>query len=303
MRKLAALLAATAVRSLSMAARRPLAMASPAAERRTILVTGSTDGIGKFTAGKLAADGHHVLVHGRCARRVQDTVELLRRRHAPAGATVDGFVADLSDMAQVRALARDVAAAHPSLDALANNAGTFDGDYTGARKVTDAGHEYSLAVNVMAPFLLTSLLLPTLRAAPGGARVLVTSSISMGAADALDDLQCARRWSGHRAYSLSKLCDAMMALEMHARYGAAPHLVFNTMDPGTVDTKMLNAGWGSGAPVSTATRTYEMLVRPEWGERSGVCTCGTDREVNDAELRRKLWDDLVTLTGAEWPAA
>ena len=70
MRKLAALLAATAVRSLSMAARRPLAMASPAAERRTILVTGSTDGIGKFTAGKLAADGHHVLVHGRCARRV-----------------------------------------------------------------------------------------------------------------------------------------------------------------------------------------------------------------------------------------
>ncbi len=318
MRTLVSLLgAATAVRSLS--------MPSSTAERRTILVTGSTDGIGKFTAGKLAADGHDVLVHGRSAERVQDTVEQLRRR-APAGATIEGYVADLSDMAQVRALAREIMAARPALDALANNAGTFDGDYTGTRKVrpihdedtlapyptpgpaaapqvTDAGHEYSLAVNVMAPFLLTSLLLPALRASPGGARVLVTSSISMGAGDALDDLQCARRWSGHRAYSLSKLCDAMLALEMHARYGDAPRLCFNTMDPGTVDTKMLNAGWGSGAPVSTATRTYEMLTRPEWGERSGVCTCGTDREVNDPELRRKLWDDLVALTGAEWPDA
>ena len=127
MRTLVSLLgAATAVRSLS--------MPSSTAERRTILVTGSTDGIGKFTAGKLAADGHDVLVHGRSAERVQDTVEQLRRR-APAGATIEGYVADLSDMAQVRALAREIMAARPALDALANNAGTFDGDYTGTRKV------------------------------------------------------------------------------------------------------------------------------------------------------------------------
>ena len=72
-------------------------------------------------------------------------------------------------------------------------------------------------------------------------------------------------------------------------------VTFSSLRPTSSDTTC--------APVSTATRTYEMLVRPEWGERSGVCTCGTDREVNDPELRRKLWDDLVALTGAEWPDA
>ena len=97
MRTLVSLLgAATAVRSLS--------MPSSTAGRRTILVTGSTDGIGKFTAGKLAAAGRDDRPRPQRGAR-QDTVEQLRRR-APAGATIEGYVADLSDMAQVRALAR-----------------------------------------------------------------------------------------------------------------------------------------------------------------------------------------------------
>ena len=66
----------------------------------------------------------------------------------------------------------------------------------------------------------------------------------MGCPDALSDLQCERRWSDHRAYSLSKLCCAMVAFELHARYGDPPRLCVNTMDPGTVNTKMLLAGWG-----------------------------------------------------------
>ena len=72
---------------------------------------------------------------------------------------------------------------------------------------------YSLAVNVLAPFLLTSLLLPLLQSS-GAGRLLITSSISMGAPDGLFDLQCEMRYSSHRAYSLSKLCDAMIAMEV-----------------------------------------------------------------------------------------
>ena len=85
------------------------------------------------------------------------------------------------------------------------------------------------------------------------------SSVSMGAADKLSDLQLEAGYSGHAAYSLSKLCDAMLSQEMHARYGAPPKLTFNTMDPTAqcgcgCDTKMLRAGWGNwGAPPSQST--------------------------------------------------
>ena len=93
---------------------------------------------------------------------------------------------------------------------LLNNAGSFDGDYTGERVMTAEGNEYTFAVNVLAPFLLTALLLSSLKASRNG-RVAISSSVSMGAANALDDLQLASGYSGHRAYSLSKLCDAMIS--------------------------------------------------------------------------------------------
>lgn len=155
----------------------------------------------------------------------------------------------------------------------------------------------------MAPFLLTSLLLDHVRRSDRG-RILVTSSMSMGAGDALDDLQCEARWSDHRAYSLSKLCCAMIAMELHARYGDPPKLCINTMDPGTVNTKMLLEGWGRcGIRVEEATRSYELLTAPEWGEKSGECAATSlDRECRDPTLRRALWDDLTKLTGATYPA-
>ena len=93
----------------------------------------------------------------------------------------------------VRRLGTEIAGTFDSIDGLLNNAGTFSGDYTGKRVATADGHEYSLAVNVLAPFLLTSLLLDRVRAS-GAGRVLVTSSISMGSGDALDDLDCEDQW-------------------------------------------------------------------------------------------------------------
>lgn len=275
-----------------------IAVASPPLHQRVFLVTGSTDGIGKFTAEQLAKQGCTVLVHGRNPAKIERTLQELGRL-APA-AKLHGFHADLSLMSEVRRLAAEVSSQFPVIHGLLNNAGTFDGDYTGRRKETAEGNEYSLAVNVMAPFLLSYLLLQNVRAS-GAGRIIVTSSVSKGAADALSDLQLTSDWSGHRAYSLSKLCDAMMITEMHERYGDAPRLCFHTMDPGTVDTKMLRAGWWSGgASVRTATKSFRMLTEDSFQLESGASLGG--RELSDRRLRLKLWEDLEKLTGASWPA-
>eukprot|EP00416_Gambierdiscus_australes_P004387 CAMPEP_0171121554 /NCGR_PEP_ID=MMETSP0766_2-20121228/102780_1 /TAXON_ID=439317 /ORGANISM="Gambierdiscus australes, Strain CAWD 149" /LENGTH=318 /DNA_ID=CAMNT_0011584339 /DNA_START=89 /DNA_END=1046 /DNA_ORIENTATION=- len=272
----------------------PRAEPMPRLQERIFLVTGSTDGIGKFTAEQLAKEGCTVLVHGRNAPKIEMTVEELQSL-APA-ANLHGFQADLSLMSEVRRLAAEVSQSFPVIHGLLNNAGTFDGDYTGKRVVTSEGNEYSLAVNVMAPFLLSSLLMPNVQAS-GAGRIIVTSSVSKGAGDALSDLQLEQGWSGHRAYSLSKLCDAMMIAEMHERYSDAPRLCFHTMDPGTVDTKMLRAGWWcGGTSVRTATKSFRMLTEDSFQEQSGAVLGG--REVNDAEQRAKLWRELEALTGA-----
>eukprot|EP00931_Biecheleriopsis_adriatica_P079428 TRINITY_DN5282_c0_g1_i1.p1 TRINITY_DN5282_c0_g1~~TRINITY_DN5282_c0_g1_i1.p1 ORF type:complete len:293 (-),score=66.47 TRINITY_DN5282_c0_g1_i1:10-855(-) len=266
----------------------------PPFQERVFFVTGATDGIGEFTAELLAKKGGIVLVHGRNPAKVEKVVNTLRQ-HNP---NIHGFVADLSSMVEVRRLAAEVKQQFPVIHGLANNAGTFAGDYTGKRVETSEGNEYSLAVNVLAPFLLTSLLLENVRAS-GAGRVLITSSISAGSNSKLNDLQCERGWSDHTAYELSKLCDAMIAMECHARYGNPPKLAFHTMDPGTVNTKMLRAGWGSGPPVRTATETFEMLTEDRYqttsGSGNGYC-CG-----EGSESRARLWRRLEELTGAQWP--
>jgi len=269
---------------------------------QAFLVTGSTEGIGLETVRQLAQDSSHaVLVHGRNAEKVARVVKELKR----GGARAEGYTADLSSMSEVRRLASEVSSAWPALNGLANNAGSFDGDYTGQRLETPEGNEYTLAVNVLAPFLLTSLLLPNL-AASGAGRVVISSSVSMGAADSLDDLQLAQSCSGHRAYSLSKLCDAMLSQELHHRYGDPPRLTFNTMDPTAecgmgCDTKMLRAGWGGwGAPSSDSTITAKMLTRAEWARTSGH-GFSSRREVQNAASRQQLWDRCVEFTGATYP--
>ncbi|CAK9009872.1 Retinol dehydrogenase 14 [Durusdinium trenchii] len=263
------------------------------------LVTGATDGIGRYTAELLVKQRHVVLVHGRSVQRVKDTVARLER----LGGEAHGFVADLSLMSDVRKLAQEVSEKFPVLHGLLNNAGTFDGDYTGKRVVTSEGNEYSLAVNVMAPFLLSSLLMPTLKSS-GSGRLIVTASMSAGYHQGLKDLQLEQGYSAHHAYSLSKLCDVMMVKEMDRRYGSPPQLCIHTLDPDPtsswIDTKMLRAGWSSGGhPVSRATASFTMLTDEKYGKSSGICWgVGGGASAGECE---KLWEDLVQLTGAEWP--
>jgi NAD(P)-dependent dehydrogenase (short-subunit alcohol dehydrogenase family) len=267
----------------------------PPLSERIFFVTGATDGIGEFTSEQLARQGCTVIVHGRDPAKVDRVVQALKQ-HTP---NIHGFVADLSSLNEVRRLGAEVSAQFPVIHGLLNNAGTFAGNYTGRRQVTVDGNEYSLAVNVLAPFVLTSLLFENVRAS-GAGRILITSSISAGSNDALSDLQCERRWSDHRAYELSKLCDAMIISELNARYADPPRLCFHTMDPGTVNTKMLKAGWGPcGIPVRSATTSFKMLTEDRYQESSGSGQNYCRGE--DAASRARLWQQLEQLSGARYP--
>ena len=177
----------------------------------TVLVTGGTGGIGLATASGLAGLGARVGIVGRDPGRAADAADAIRR--TAAGARVDTFVADMSSQSEVRRLADEVLASYPRLDVLVNNVG----GYWAHRHVTADGLEHTFALNHLAPFLLTNLLLDRLEAS-APARVITVSSNaqSMGKID-FDDLQGEREYSGSRAYNQSKLANVMFTYELAKR--------------------------------------------------------------------------------------
>lgn len=226
----------------------------PAGSAKTVLVTGSTDGIGRETAVGLAAAGFRVLVHGRSAARAEAAAAEVRKR-AP-GAEVDAVAADLATRDGVRQLAGLVHSLTTRLDVLVNNAGVFRAE----RRSTKDGLEETFAVNHLAPFLLTHLLVPLLRrSAP--ARILAVSSIAhQGARPILSDLQLEKRYDGYSAYALSKLGNVLFTFELARRLDGCG-VTANALHPGLVTTKLLREGFGmGGAPVSEGARTSLFLA-------------------------------------------
>lgn len=178
---------------------------------RTVLITGGTGGIGKATAIGLATRGARVAVVGRAAERTRAAVADIAA--ASANAAIDGYVADLSSQAEVRRLAGEILDAYPRLDVLVNNVGGF----WATRHVTADGLERTFALNHLAGFLLTRLLLERLQASAPARIVTVSSGAqSMGRLD-FDDLQGERDYSGQRAYNASKLANVMFTYELARR--------------------------------------------------------------------------------------
>lgn len=266
--------------------------------RRVVLVTGSTDGIGKATALALARAGHRVIVHGRNRPRVDAALGHLRAE-AP-DAELEGVSFDLGTLASVRKGAAAVLEKVPVLDALVNNAGIFAAE----RVINGDGVEASFAVNHLGPFLLTELLAPALRAAGGGARVINVSSVAhVRGRIHLDDLALASAWSGYAAYAQSKLAQVMHALTLAERNDPA-QLAAYALHPGVIQTKLLRQGFGpvAGGSVDAGARTQVALAGGTLAAASGTYFVeGTPTEpsiaARDAATRDALWARCAELAG------
>ena len=271
-------------------------------EDRIILVTGSTDGIGKLTARRLAEMGYAVLVHGRNPGKVQEVADEIRE--ASGNKAVSQFTADLSSLTEVRQLAGEVKDQFERLDVLINNAGVLpaQGD-KGERPLSEDGHELCLAVNYLAPFLLTHLLMPLLRAAPD-ARILNVSSAAQETVDC-DDLELEETtYAPMHAYARSKLALAMFTMELSDRLEKG-RMTVNCLHPGTLlDTKMVREAFSQpqGSAESGAEVEVYLATSPEVAGVSGTYfdrqtpTRAHDQAYDQAS-RDRLWQRTLELTG------
>ena len=250
-----------------------------------ILITGSTDGIGKETARQLLSMGHTIILHGRNSKRVEKALEDFPERENIL--TVTG---DLSLQTELHLMADQLHNLLDNIDVLINNAGI----YQRKRELTPDGLEKTFAVNHMAPFILTNLLLDLLEKSEDPRVVTVSSMIHSGSID-FDNLQGEKYFNGSYAYSLSKLCNILFTYELAERV-KEQGITSNCLHPGVIDTKLLRSGWGGmGAPVSEGAKTPVYLATSS--EVRGITgKYFVDRKISrskpityNKEVRQKLW--------------
>ena len=195
---------------------------------KTIVVTGGTSGIGEVAAIRLAEQGGRIVLVARDKARADATLAKLKRANPSAAHTV--HFADLSSIAEMTRVAREIAAAEPAIDVLINNAGAV---FTTRQESVD-GLEMTFAVNHMAYFVVANVLLPNLKA---GARIVSTASMahSSGKID-FDDLQMRKSYSTFRAYGTSKLMNILFTREL-ARRLEGSGVTANCLHPGGVATR------------------------------------------------------------------
>ncbi len=254
---------------------------------KTILVTGSTDGIGLATATELARQGYGLVLHGRNEEKAMRACDTIRA--SVPDASLQTACADLSDLAAVARLAHDLSARLPRLDVLINNAGV----YMTERRTSRDGFEMTLAVNHLAHFLLTSLLLPLLKKAAAPRVVTVSSMVHTSGRIIFDDMNCERNFNGYHAYANSKLANALFASELARRES---WLTSNSLHPGVIGTKLLHAAFSmQGDSVASGARTSVYLATsPEVAGVTGRyfvdCKAAmAAAQVLDEQLAQRLW--------------
>ena len=254
---------------------------------KTALITGSTDGVGRYVAERLAAEGARVIVHGRDRARGEAVVERIMRQ----GGDARLLIADLSSLAEVRSLAEAVRRDSDGLDALVNNAGI--GTSGAQRELSADGFELRFAVNYLAGFLLTRLLLPMLEGR-ASSRIVNVASAGQQPID-FTDVMLTRGYSGARAYRQSKLAQIMFTIDL-AHELAGRNVAVNCLHPATfMDTTMVRL---SGVqPISTVEEggaaILQLVTSPSLEGRSGLYFSGmresrADPQAYDRGARAKL---------------
>lgn len=278
---------------------------------KTVLITGATNGIGKATARAIAAAGATLVIHGRDRSRAEAVCEEIRAESR--NENIHTILADFASLEQVRSLALDFRERFGALHVLVNNAGMM----TDHRQLSRDGYELTLAVNHLAPFLLTNLLLPLLRdSAP--ARIVINSSSAMGNAQIdLGDLQMEGHFDGWTAYANTKLANVLFSNLLSERL-AGTGVVSNALCPGLVDTGLLNGNRVFGpermkflrprmrTPEDGAVTPVFLAMDAEAERLSGAFFMKSHgmgkmplRIHWDPELAQRLWDASAACV-AEW---
>lgn len=273
-----------------------------------ILVTGATRGIGEAAAIELARRGAHLIIHGRSRRRVHRTVETVNRHALYAHA--EGIVADLAIRRDVEALAASLLTRLPRLDVLIHNAAIVPA----RRQVTSDGFEMQLAVNHLAPFLLTHRLLPLLSRSAPARIVIVASQLERQGRLDFDDLQSTRAYDASRVYSTTKLANVLFAAEL-ARRLEGTTVTANSLHPGIAGTTVLNAlvgrprwqapwtRYSQPNPAGAIATIVWASLDPALSQVSGAflreeTISEPSEQARSVDLARRLWDasaDLLSL--------
>ncbi|MDH6258554.1 SDR family NAD(P)-dependent oxidoreductase [Bradyrhizobium sp. BR13661] len=266
---------------------------------KTVLITGSTDGVGRYVATRLAAEGANVLIHGRSAERAKALIDdIVKAGHAAP----TFYQADLSSMAGTRELAAAVIRDHRRLDVLVSNAGIGSQNDGPHRQESRDGHELRFAVNYLSGFLLAHLLLPLLKAA-APSRIVNVASLGQHPID-FDDVMITKGYSGSRAYAQSKLSQIMFTIDF-AEELKGTGITVNSLHPATyMNTTMVRAG--GITPMSTVEQGGAAILHLVEGDdvagRSGLFFNGMNEaranpQAYDADARRRLRALSLELTG------
>jgi NAD(P)-dependent dehydrogenase (short-subunit alcohol dehydrogenase family) len=266
---------------------------------KTVLITGSTDGVGRYVAAQLAAGGAKVLIHGRDAGRAGALVDEIKRdgHEAPTF-----YQADLSSLSGARQLANAVSAEHRRLDVFVSNAGIGSRTLGAGRGESADGHELRFAVNYLSGFLLAYLLLPLLRAA-APSRIVNVASLGQHPID-FDDVMITKNYSGSRAYAQSKLSQIMFTIDLAGELKASG-ITVNSLHPATyMNTTMVREG--GITPISTVEQGGEAILHLVRGDdvaaKSGLFFNGmhetrANPQAYDEIARKRLRKLSLELTG------
>ena len=266
--------------------------------RKVLFITGATDGIGRLTAIDLAKQqrGSTVLIHGRNKEKIEKSVaELIKES---GNANIEPWLADFSSLSEVRTMANGILAKHPSISILVNNAGA---GFSAPRYGQD-GTEMRLAVNYLAPVLLTRLLLPALKKSPDS-RIINVASAGQSPIH-FDDIMLENNFNGVTAYTQSKLAMIMFTMDL-AEELKPEHISVNCLHPGTyLDTGMVREAGISpqGSAQSGADAIIYLATSPDLINVTGKYfnvqkESRAHAQAYDSDARKKLRMLTLKLTG------
>ena len=266
-----------------------VAQARADAAKRVVLVTGSTDGLGREVAKRLAAGGAHVIVHGRNRERGLAVVDEIKK--AGKG-SASFYAADFGSIAQVRAFADTILKHYPKIDVLVNNAGIWLRQ--GPKQLSADGYEMTMAVNYLAGVVLTRALLPRLIAS-APSRIVNVASQSQSAIN-LDDPMQERDYVGQRGYSTSKLAQVMFTIDLAKELEGKKVTVVSLHPASLMDTRMVEMA--GVAPRSTidegAVAVMNAINAP--GLASGIFLNG----LREGRANPQAYDDAARARLREW---